>query len=108
MADKTRIVVWYDEANKVCRVWPPLAIGATGDHVMWFNRTGAPIDVHVDKGLFDQNNPTDLRGIPDRDHNKPPVNITDGAGQGHFAYKVYCYRTHSYAVGNSEPEIIVE
>jgi len=106
MADKTRIVVWYDAINNVCRVWPPWGIGATGDHVIWFNHTGQSMHVHVDKGVFKPANaPVDL-DIDDNKHDK--ADIDNGASPGNYLYNIYCNRTLSNAVGTSPPEIIVE
>jgi hypothetical protein len=106
MPHKARIVVWYDAAQKVCRISPPWAIGAGGDHIAWFNRTGQPIHVHVNAGVCEPvGEPIE---IDIRDGGHQHVQIAQNVPSGSLSYRIFCSRTMSPAVGNSDPEIIVE
>ena len=106
MPDKRRIVVWYDAANKVCRVSPPWAIGAGGDRIVWFNRTGQPIHVHVNAGVCEP--VSDPIEIDIKDGGHQHTQIAQNASGSSLSYRIFCNRTMGPAVGNSDPEIIVE
>jgi hypothetical protein len=89
----------------VCRVVPPVNVARRGDDVEWRNRTGAPITVFFRAGIFDQNNPLALT-IPDTQNASRCV--IQNAPYGLFPYSIFCYVTNNNAIGNSDPEIIID
>jgi hypothetical protein len=94
--------------GKDCFVVPPsdIADHATPDNVIWKNLTKDEIVVMFPKGAFAPlaNHVTQVVA-PGGNVNLP---IDAGATLQNYSYVVFCRETNSFAIGNSDPEIIVE
>src|SRR5262245_57817750 len=91
--------------GSVCRVVPPAEAGikANADSFRWLNSTGAQITLFLPPGAIAagavaQTVPAGLDFITG----------IDGATPGTYPYQVFCQVTGNYAIGTSEPIIIIE
>ena len=93
------------QTGNVCRVVPPVNFAKVGaDSVQWINRTNDKIIVSVKAGLFDPT-PTSLWIDGGSAESK---NVLNTAPPNLYPYSVFCYVTNNNAIGNSDPEIIIE
>jgi hypothetical protein len=88
----------------VCKVVPPVNVAHRDDEVQWSNRTGGKITVFVRAGIFDEG-PLALQIDNNQTGN---ANVEDEAPYGLFPYSIFCEATNNNAIGNSEPEIIID
>jgi hypothetical protein len=102
MAD---VLIRVIQTGNVCRVIPPTAIAKKGaDTVTWSNRTNGRIEVFFRALIFD----TAPISIPINQGDSATKNVLGGSPEGLFPYSIYCYATNNNAIGNSDPEIIIE
>ena len=92
-------------AGEVCKVVPPVNIVREGDSVQWRNRTGDRITVFFRAGIFDEDDPL---ALDIADGNQASKTVEANAPYGVFPYSIFCYKTNNNAIGNSDPEIIVD
>lgn len=90
--------------TKNCCVVDPgsIQVGTVPIDVQWKNETGDEIEVFVLSRPL--GNPRPITINPSA---SAPIRIQPKVSSGRFTYAVYCHQTNSFAVGGSEPEMIV-
>ena len=105
MAQQRVLVV---KRGNACFAIPASVVATAGDTVKWFNLTGGGATViFPHDGVFGVGVPGQGFGqrIKDTQDHQPGNPVQ--AGLRHCPYKIYCEITDSFAVGSSDPEIIV-
>ena len=95
-----------------CRVVPPVeflsqrAQAGAPDNLRFINLTNGPIDVFLPSGTFGAASVA-LRTIDVGGEGATP-NVSPEADIGARPYTVYCKATNTNAIGNSDPQVVVE
>jgi hypothetical protein len=92
-----------------CVVTPAIQTADHGnpDRITWHNLTTDTIVVFVPDGVFSASGSGTHTALPITAGSTGNLIIHGGANLGNTAYGVYCRSTNSFAVGHSDPEIIV-
>ncbi len=76
-----------------------------GDDIVWDNQTAGDIDVLIPAhGILTIQHLQIKKGTP---LPNVPKQTVQNVSPGHYRYAVYCHHCQSFAVGGSEPEMIV-
>jgi hypothetical protein len=113
-----QVDITIKKTSSGCKVLPPYPSLQVGDTINWRNRTGARIIVFFphDTALG-----TVVAGVPNPKahfHLRIPAGGNDGPAEGalsqgagtvvSFPYVIWCNATNDWAIGSSDPEIIIE
>jgi hypothetical protein len=108
MAKVHDVTIWIDGAGIAKATNVPLA--KPGDNVNWINTTTAKAIVFFPHGgVFGSGSGHFHHQIKDGDSFKPArAVVRQSTRKRTCRYAIWCEETHAFAIGNSDPEIIVE
>lgn len=89
-----------------CVVVPPSVVLEQGDSIRWVNVTGSPATVLFPHANVFGANAFSARMDNTNNNKHAPANPAGNVTQ-QFPYRIFCEATNAFALGNSDPEIIV-
>ena len=104
MPNKNQLIAVVKRGTE-CRVVPPSVVLDHNDTIAWLNLTGDDVTVlFPHAGVFANHANAFAQTLNDQNKHDPgqASNVTKA-----FPYAVFCKATGTFAVGNSDPEIIV-
>jgi hypothetical protein len=114
MATSIRVHVFVDAASQA-RVFPGLDFAGEGDTIEFTNSTTDDIFISFPDGVLEdqpgpggpvKQNHKVLAGNNPKVKHTPKVKVN--SNRGSQKYNVFCSQTGTLAIGNSQPEIIIE
>jgi hypothetical protein len=102
-----KVIRVIQQGNSVCRAVPAseFADRAVADEIRWKNLTNGSITLFLPAGVFSAQATSEDIAPGGQSAAKP---VLASAAPGHHPYTIFCTATNGFAIGNSEPEIIVE
>jgi hypothetical protein len=105
-----KIVMPSPPADELTATFQPIGYrvgllrGHRGDKIAW----QAPHDSEITIAFGPHEDPLHIGAMKIMRGKKFKKEIPSDAPYGHFRYVIYCHKTRSFAVMNSDPEIIIE